>query len=247
MIAKKEVIAWLSHRAGVEKIEEMPCRFRRKALELNVRGREFVDAFGQREIKGFVGFVDLAGFSERVKGWKNQEISEYLKRFLAGIGKIVFDQYGLVDKTIGDEIMFVLPDMEEDQGPPGILFMNYLLCGICKLQRELGTLYPFRFGLAYGYLYIDLVDINGYSEWTTVGEVVHLAKRLCNLPELATDFSIGGAFGVLIREVDDVDQFKAILDFIVSFSSMTYRLNEKPVSTLKGVSPARYALLLPKT
>jgi len=249
MIGKPEVLQWLSHRAGVEKLQELPLRLRdkRKALELTEQGKPFVQKFGQREIKGFVGFIDLIGFSERVKGWESGKISTYLKPFLSGIIERAVDRYALIDKTIGDEVMFVLPDIEEDDGAPAVLLMGQLLGGLYDFQRELGADYPFRIGLAYGKLYIDHVKGKGYSEWTIIGEVVHLAKRLHSLEELKQPSSIAGAFGMLIREKDIITQFDVILKYIAGFASrMTYEVIDKPVDDFKGVSTSRCALLLPK-
>lgn len=248
MIGKQEVLKWLAHRAGIEQLKELPTQLQRRALELNVRGEFFIQTFGQKEIKGFVGFIDLVGFSERVEGRKSQEISRYLKPFLAGIVGRAFDRFALVDKTIGDEVMFILPDMAEDEHSPAVLFMGQLLGGLYDLQRELGAEYPFRIGLAYGSLYVDQIQGKGYSEWTTVGEAVHLAKRLHGLEGVSTASGIGGAFGVLFREKDIISRFEGILNTIAGFASrMTHKVIDEPISNLKGVSPARCALLIPKS
>lgn len=250
MIGRPEVLKWLAHRVGVEQVEELPLRLRyeRKALELNERGRPFVQAFGQEEIRGFVGFVDLVGFSGRVKGWENQKISEYLKPFLAGVVNIAFDRHALVDKTIGDEVMFVLPDMDENGGPPTVLLMGQLLGGLHDLQKTLGSEYPFHIGLAYGGLYVDQIQGKGYSEWTIVGEVVHLAKRLHGLKGVVASRGIAGGFGVLSRDEEACKRFKNILAHIAGFASrLTHEVIDQPVSDLKGVSPAYCALLLPKS
>jgi len=250
MIGSPEVIKWLAHRAGIEQLQELPFQLRSKtkALELNEQGRQFIETFGQRVIKGFVGFIDLVNFSERVKGWGSKEISEYLKPFLFGVINIAVDRYALVDKTIGDEVMLILPDLMEDGGAPAILLMGQILGSLYDLQRELGTDYPFRIGLAYGSFYVDQIRGKGYSEWTTSGEVVHLAKRLHKLKGLSTETGIGGAFGVLKREPEAVERFEEILNIIAGFPSrMTYEFIEQPVDYLKGVSPAQCALLIPKT
>lgn len=247
MIGKQEVINWLAHRAGTVRLETSPFLYNTEALELNMPAGEFIRVFGKKEIRGFAGFVDLVGFSERVKGQKAQEIGEYLKPFLVGIVEISLECNALVDKTIGDEVMFILPDMSEDSGLPAVFLMGQLLGGIHDLQRRLGTEYPFRIGLSYGSLYIDQIKGEGYSEWTTVGESVHLAKRVHGLKGLSTASGIGGAFGILVRETDACSQFETILGSIAGFASrMTHKVVEKPVS-FKGVSPARCALLLPKS
>ncbi len=140
MIAGRKTDEWLEHRAGLHRLGRHPRAYSTRALELTDSGAAFANAyFGQREIKGFVGFVDLIGFSTRVAGSSPSEISEYLKPFLVGITDKAVDAGALVDKTIGDEVMFVVPDMEADGGVPGIFDMSFLLGSLHDLQRTLGT------------------------------------------------------------------------------------------------------------
>ncbi|GAI06586.1 unnamed protein product [marine sediment metagenome] len=248
MFGKKEVFEWLSHRAGVKRLDKMPLIDVTKALELNKPSRSFIDSFGKHDIWGFAGFIDLVDFSKQVMGLPNKAMSDYLAPFLKGLVDLVNSHYGLVDKTIGDEVMFILPDMEEDGGVPAVLEMGQLLGGIYDLQKQLGEKYSFRIGLAYGGLYIDQVCGVGYSEWTTVGEVVNLAKRLHILKELKDLGGVKGAFGVLCHEQYAMEYFESILSIIAGVASrMTHKILKDPVTNLKGVSAARCALLVPKS
>ncbi len=228
-------------------IETLPLQHKRQALGLNARGDSFVQAFAQKEFTGFVGFVDLVDFTERVKGLTPSEVSQWLQPFLRGIVEVVFDNNGIVDKTIGDEVMFILPDMDEDGAPPAAVMMGQLLEGIHDLQRRLGPAYRFRIGLSYGRLYLDQIQGGGYREWTTVGEAVHLAKRLQGFGGLNAAFGVGGAFGVLDREADAAGHFEAILGL---FAGSAWVMAHKVIGDLehlKGVSTARCALLLPRS
>lgn len=245
MIGEEQTIAWLEHRTGLHKLAHHPKPYFTKALELNDKGEAFVSAYGRREIRGFVGFVDLVGFSTKVTGKSPSEISGFLRPFISGVIDETFSYGALVDKTIGDEVMCVLPDTEEDGGAPAVLLMGQLLGGLHDLQRKLGTNYPFRIGLSYGFQFVDLIEGNGYKEWTIVGESVNLAKRLQSLPGAEPKEGIGGAFGVLVKEIDE-RKFKALLGIIAGFASrMTHQVIESTV-TLKGVSSSRCALLLPQ-
>jgi len=242
MIAQKTTLQWLEHRAGVRQLSRHPREYRCKAIELNDRGNAFVAAYGRREIRGYVGFVDLVGYSTAVVGRSPKEAAAFLRPFLSAVVDAAVEAGALVDKTIGDEVMFVLPDGEDDGGVPGVLAAGPLLGGLYETQRKLGPQYSFRLGLSYGNQYVDRIGGEGYGEWTLVGESVNLAKRLCALKELETIDGIGGAFGVLVREVDD-KKFQSILQVIAS-SRMTHQIRPGTVE-LKGVSPARYAILSP--
>jgi len=189
--------------------------------------------------------VDLVGFSIKVEGLSPQEICDYLRPFLSGVIDEASNRPALVDKTIGDEVMFIVPDMEQDGGPPGVLGMGSLLGGLHDLQRKLGIEYSFRIGLSYGALYVDLIKGSGYSEWTVVGESVNLAKRLQTLPGVEPKDGIGGAFGVLVKETDE-NKFKVILEIIAGFGARMIHSVVEGTVELKGISSARCAILYPK-
>jgi hypothetical protein len=242
----KELLPWLEHRAGIRQLEEMRPKYVKKALDLNRSAPSLVASYGKRDIWGFVGFVDLVGFSQRVRGLSNEQISNYLLPFLQRLVDLVNGRYALVDKTIGDEVMFLMPDMEEDGGPPAVLLMGQLFGGIHDLQKELGCEYPLRIGLAYGSLYIDQIRGQEYSEFTCFGETVQLAKRLLSLKQLEAVRDIAGAFGVLCREQDALDYFPGILSIIAGFASRMTHEVLGDITELKGVSLARCALLIAK-
>lgn len=246
MIANRTVIEWLAHRSGEKQLDPARPRYVRKAFELNDTGASFIDSFGKSEISAFVGFVDLVGFTERVKGSSPKDIANHLKPFLEGLAGLVTSRYGLVDKTIGDEVMFVLPDQEKDSGPPAVLLMGQLSGSMYDLQQELGKGYQLRIGLAYGNLLVDRIKGDGFSEWTLFGETVHLAKRLHGLKEIDTSLGIGGAYGVLLSNAKAVGCFEATLGIIAGRGSrMNHKIIESPAE-LKGISPYRCALLFPQ-
>lgn len=242
MIAKPDVMQWLEHRAGAHRLDQHPLPYMKAALELNVGSDAFAAAYGRREIRGYVGFVDLVGFSDAVEGKRPEQVASFLRPFLSAVIREAVGAGALVDKTIGDEVMFVLPDGEEDGGVPGVLAASHLLAGLCDAQRQLGAAYSFRLGLSYGHQFIDRVEGDGYAEWTVVGESVNLAKRLCSSSLVQVSNGIGGAFGVLAREVEE-KRFRSILQVIAGDASrMDHRAFEETIE-LKGVTPARYAIL----
>ena len=146
--------------------------------------------------------------------------------------------------TIGDEVMLVLPDMEEDGGIAAVFNLNFLLSLLNTLQTELGETYPFHLGFSYGRLYIDRISGSGYEEWTVAGKSVILAKRLSTLPEIDRCDLFSGAFGVLCEEATD-EEFASMLRFIAGDTSrLDHRMLDCP--TLKGISSARCAVFTRK-
>ena len=246
MIGDDRIFSWLEHRAGLRRLAHHPAKFETRSLEQNEKGATFVAAFGQRQIRGFVGFVDLVDFSTKVAGKSPSEISNYLRPFLSGVINAARRCGALIDKTIGDEVMFLIPEMSDDGGAPAVFSLGPLLDCLCQLRSDLNPHHAFRIGLSFGCLFVDRIEGEGYKEWTIVGEAVQLAKRLTSLSADLGEAHSLGSFGVLEREVDQA-KFESILSTIAGFSSgITYVV---PIerAQLKGISEYRRAILFSKS
>jgi class 3 adenylate cyclase len=234
----KKIQGWLEHRAGLRELTSHPILAHRRALELNERGPDFTAFFGKRLIKGCVIFVDLQGFSTRVMNYSPPEISAYLQPFLSGVIEAGTKADGLVDKTLGDEVMLFLPDMEEDGGKSVVFDLRFLLSLLDQVQFRLGDDYPFHIGVSYGLLFIDRIEGKGYSEWTLAGGSVILAKRLTSLsnePNVTTPFR--GSFGALTNEVTE-REFQSLLKWVAGeLTPFDYQIIDN--AKLKGVPSAR--------
>jgi hypothetical protein len=220
-----------------------------KGLNLNTPAPDFSATFGQPTIPAYIGFVDLAGFSTLVHGKTPDQIAEYLAPLLNNLVEIIRHWGALVDKTIGDEVMFVLPETEEEQRPSEIYLLRRLMDALCMLAFDMHRRYPFRIGLSYGKVRFFCVEAGGYSEWTAVGETVHVAKRLHDLPELEKPDPVVGAFGM--QTVDEsTEDVRRIMQHRLSIfagasSPFDHRVTDKPAS-LKGVGDVLYAVLRPR-
>ena len=246
MIGDDRIFSWLEHRAGLRRLAHHPVKFETRSLEQNEKGATFVAAFGQRQIRGFVGFVDLVDFSTKVAGKSPSEISNYLRPFLSGVINAARRCGALIDKTIGDEVMFLIPEMCDDGGVPSVLSMGSLFECLCQLRSDLNPHHAFRIGLSYGYLFVDRIEGQGYKEWTIVGEAVQLAKRLTASSTALEEAHALGSFGVLEREVDQTN-FESILSTIAGFSSGITYVVPSVRAELKGISTYRRAIFVPKS
>jgi class 3 adenylate cyclase len=247
-ITDPALLAYIRHRLGEQRIESMEPRVYRKALELNTPAPDLAATFGKSTLTAYVGFIDLAGFSTAMQGRLPEEIVEYIEPFLSRLIGILRGRGALIDKTIGDEVMFVLPEKDEDLGCE-ILFLGQLMGGLHDLAFEFKGAYPFRIGLSYGKVRFFCVDGLCYSEWTTVGQPVHIAKRLQMLQELRNPRPVIGAFGMEVstQSREEVEQLmKLRLSQFAGFASrFDHRLALEPVD-LKGVGKVLYATLLPR-
>lgn len=248
-VTDPDTLAYLRHRLGEVRITGPNRRMVRKALELNVPEPDLEGTFGKAEMTAYVGFIDLAGFSEAAHRKSPTQIAEFLKPFLESAIGILRGRTFLIDKTIGDEIMFVLPEQEEDPQSPQILFLGQAMGALHDLAFELNGLYRYRIGLSYGRISFFHVEGQGYREWTCVGEVVHVAKRLMGLPQLASPTPVSGAFGMSVT-MENVAAVRRVMEARLSiFAGFASRFDHEFLTDpmpLKGVGEVLCAILSPR-
>lgn len=247
-ISDTDLASYLRHRAGDEEITKRTGRLRQKALELNSPGVDYASTFGDSEFPAYVGFLDLAGFSEATHGKRPKEIAAFLRPFLSQVLD-VFRSHGiLIDKTIGDEVMFVLPDCEEESDNLELLSLGEAMGALHDLAFNLEPHYRYRIGLAYGDVSFVHVEGTGYSEWTCVGETVHVAKRLHELKYMKDPDPVSAAFGMLVNEVNTEEiraTMKHRLDFFAGVASRFSHERLNCAQDFKGVGNVLCAHLLP--
>ncbi len=239
-----EMAKWMLHRAGKERVQWNPIRILGKALELNRAEPSVIDTYGQKEFRAYVGFIDIVGFSSTTKGKSPAEIKAYVKPFLDDIIRRLTAKSCLIDKTIGDEIMFILPDTQQERGFPLQLLIGHVMTEIKQHYACYRDTHPFRLGLAYGTVGVDQVGGNDFCEWTTFGEPIVLAKRVHGLSELSEPDGLVGAFGMLVRDAPHPDGFVGGL-LSVTLCNTSWKIIRPPevFDQLKGVSPARVAVI----
>jgi adenylate cyclase len=116
-------------------------------------------------LERLVGFVDLVGYTRLSTTLSHGDLPELLSRFEATVGRAVAAAGGRIVKTIGDEVMFVVPDPAS--GSRAAVDM------LLALHAE--GLPEARVGIAFG-------PVVGY-EGDYFGDVVNLAARLVALAD----------------------------------------------------------------
>ena len=247
-IAKPEQFQYLLHRVGEKQLLSCP-QIVRKNLEGNVASPDFLKTYGNDNITAYVGFIDLAGYSSAVKGKSPQEIADYLRPFLVGTIDILYEKSALIDKMIGDEIMFVLPETEEIENPHQILFIGQIMGALHDLAYKLQPKYKFRIGLSYGKVNVFHLTGKGYSEWSIVGEPINVAKRLNTVDQLSSPNPVCGAFGLSLSAgpLDTLkNKMKLILGHIAGFASRFDHTIMPETKDFKGVGKVLWAYFSPK-
>ena len=158
-----------------------------------------------------VGFIDLKGFSTISAGKRAHEIADIVRPFLNSSISILTDNNCLIDKTIGDEIMFVLPQTETGW----VAFFD--LFKILRKFREFAAdheEYKFRIGISFGELFLDVIDTKNYVEWFVSGEPIIAAKRVMSMPFLSNPNPCIAAICQPVIRKSDLESFcKGIADF----------------------------------
>jgi class 3 adenylate cyclase len=179
---------WLRHVSGTEQIlNTSGVRKLTEAVELNQRGEEIVSSYGKKEFTGMVGFIDMRGFSNKAKGKTPLEVHNLVTPFISTVVEAATKHECFVDKSIGDEVMVVMPWFENDtvysdvqmnhrQYP--LVDLSCLLFDIIKILARESSDVKFSSGFAFGKMLLDQVGNENYSEWTVYGNCVNAAKRL---------------------------------------------------------------------
>jgi adenylate cyclase len=115
-----------------------------------------------------VGFADLAGYTELSRRLDIAELADVLERFEALAAALLAEQRGQVIKTIGDEVLFTVPEPAA-AAELAIRFQE---------QAAAAELPPLRIGLALGPVLARYGDV--------YGPVVNIASRLTGLARPGT-------------------------------------------------------------
>lgn len=248
IISNEYVLDYLLHRTGEKQIQKFR-KIIQKDIQGNANSPDFLKTFGNSNISAYIGFIDLSNFSSITHGEKPEKIALYLNIFLKKTIDLLNKHGALIDKMIGDEIMFILPEVEENFNTSEIIKMGFILGNLHDLAFELEPNYKFRIGLSYGKVNVFHLKGNNYSEWSIVGEPVHVAKRLHSLKELEKPDPICGAFGLSSNHNNNngtLQEIQQKTSIMVSLASkFNNQINPKAIN-LKGVENVYYSIFSPK-
>ena len=115
-----------------------------------------------------MGFADLAGYTALSRQLRIDELADVLERFEALAADLLIEHRGQVIKTIGDEVLFTVPE------PVAAAELALRL----QEQAAAAELPPLRIGLAFGPVLARYGDV--------YGPVVNIASRLTGLARPGT-------------------------------------------------------------
>jgi class 3 adenylate cyclase len=171
-----------------------------------------------------VCFADLEGFTAYSESTGNEQVKEMLDTYFRVAGALARAHGGIVDKTIGDALMFVFrtPGHELRAAQMALAF-----------QREMARVgndhldWPrFRVGLNSGEALLGLVPVPGAKGFTVTGDTVNIASRLQGKAR-AGEVVVGEATRAALGVFADVE----------SLGELTVKGRQKPVTAfvLRGL------------
>jgi len=131
-----------------------------------------------------VSFVDIVGYTSRIKQLDEAEFVDWIERFEAEVTAVVVDHGGQVVKTIGDEALFVVED------PRSAAEIGLILTARGSDEDD-----PFpavRVGIAYGNVVHRLGDVYGTT--------VNIAARLTSIGRPGTVIADQGVHNLLCAD-----------------------------------------------
>lgn len=131
-----------------------------------------------------ISFLDIVGFSVTVTKLRPREVFAILKDFIDMLSGIIHHHDGIVDKILGDGILYYFPG----RGSSPQHAINALKCAVAihrqtflfnqKICRKSGIIFPLRIGINSANIYSGGLDLKMGMTNYIVGEGVNFAKRL---------------------------------------------------------------------
>jgi class 3 adenylate cyclase len=134
------------------------------------------ESFGKQEFDAGICFIDMVGFAEKARGKTPKEVSAIVSPFLRTVITAATEHKCFVDKTIGDEVMVVMPVFPHMDYP--LSDMAWFLFGVVRRLEAMVPDVQFRAGIAFGKVFLDEIQAESYQEWSVFGNCVNGAKRL---------------------------------------------------------------------
>lgn len=150
-----------------------------ESLEGNKCYSEYVQRIKNTIQDAYVAFVDISGFSSKIKDWSAVEVKEYLEDYYKLIFPIIKEYKGQIDKIMGDGILVIFSDvfgLDYKKGCAGKQCLAF-----CKKCIE--ALYdknsPVKASIGSGKLFFVQTGVdNVYEECSCIGHPMTIAFRL---------------------------------------------------------------------
>jgi class 3 adenylate cyclase len=131
-----------------------------------------------------VVFVDLRGFTAFAETAEPEEVMEVLRDYHAGMGRLILEHEGTLERFAGDGIMIFFNDPievsnhQERAVRMAVAMRNEINTLRTKWMKQ-GHDLSAGLGMATGYATIGVIGFEGRWDYGVIGTVANLAARLC--------------------------------------------------------------------
>jgi class 3 adenylate cyclase len=135
-----------------------------------------------------VVFCDLRGFTAFSETAEPEEVNRTLQEFFAGMGELIFEYEGTIERFVGDSIMVLfndpLPCSEHELRAVRMALAMQTRAGeLIEIWEERGHQLGLGIGIARGYATVGQIGFEGRMEYSATGTVANLAARLCDIAQ----------------------------------------------------------------
>src|SRR5262250_1781980 len=131
-----------------------------------------------------VVFLDLRGFTAFAESAEPEEVMGVLHEYHAGMGRLIVEHEGTLERFTGDGMMVFFNDPVEVPNPAErairmAVAMRDVVGGLAARWRKRGWDLALGVGIAQGYATIGAIGFEGRMDYGAIGTVTNLAARLC--------------------------------------------------------------------
>lgn len=130
-----------------------------------------------------VFFSDIQGFTEISENLTPFDVMYLLNRYFAQVGEVIENNFGFIDKFVGDGLMAIFGIEDQEDAP--LRAVNAGLQSLAVVDRMkpffesmYGIDFDVRIGVHWGEAVIGSVGFPGHERLTAMGDVVNLASRV---------------------------------------------------------------------
>ena len=156
-------------------------------------------------------FADIRGFTEMCEQMLPGEVVDMLNDYLSIVVKRIIDNYGMVNKFAGDNVMAVwnAPQFQQEHAKLAVKAAWEAQQEIMKRQQDAPSLPQMQFGIGIntGEALAGNVGSLGRTEYTVIGDAVNMASRICSATP-GGEVWIGPETYRLVRDYVEVEELE---------------------------------------
>lgn len=158
-------------------------------------------------------FSDIQGFTKFSESLTPFDVMYLLNRYFAQVGEVIENNFGFIDKFVGDGLMAIFGIEDQEDAPLRAVNAGLQCLAVVDRMKPFfesmyGIDFDVRIGVHWGEAVIGSVGFPGHERLTAMGDVVNLASRVeAANKEAGTRFLITESLHEAVRDEVEVADF----------------------------------------